>query len=165
MPQDHLVLRELGNAFAFIAIAAALPPLILFISKFFRPSFPYSGKLESYECGELPIGSAYVMFNNRFYLVAIVFLIFDVEVALMFPVLKLFRGAIETSPAYAWQVFSLAAAFVGILLMGLVYVLKKGDLDWIKDSADRTEAFKESDHFQTRTPQKFPRSEETGTTP
>src|SRR5688572_27026868 len=102
------MLQELGNAFAFIALAAALPPLILFVSKFFRPSFPYSGKLESYECGELPIGSAYIMFNNRFYLVAIVFLVFDVEVALMFPVLRLFRGAIESGSPFVWQVFGLA---------------------------------------------------------
>lgn len=144
------MLQEFGNAFAFIALAAALPPAILFISKFFRPSFPYSGKLESYECGELPVGSAYVMFNNRFYLVAIVFLVFDVEVAMMFPLVKLFRGAIETDMAFAWQVFISAALFVGILLVGLVYVLKKGDIDWIKDGAERVEAFKETNYYQER---------------
>lgn len=144
------MLQELGNAFAFIALAAALPPLILFVSKFFRPSFPYSGKLESYECGELPVGSAYVMFNNRFYLVAIVFLVFDVEVALMFPLLTLFRGAIETNMALAWQIFTVAMIFIGILVLGLVYELKKGDIDWIKDGAERAEAFKETRHYQDR---------------
>jgi NADH-quinone oxidoreductase subunit A len=149
MPQN-LMMQELGNAFAFIALAAVLPPLILFISKFFRPSFPYSGKLESYECGELPIGSAYVMFNNRFYLVAIVFLVFDVEVAMMFPLLKLFRGAIETNMEHAWHIFTVAMIFVGILFMGLVYVLKKGDIDWVKDGAERAEAFKDTEFYQER---------------
>lgn len=149
MPQN-LMMQELGNAFAFIALAAVLPPLILFISKFFRPSFPYSGKLESYECGELPIGSAYVMFNNRFYLVAIVFLVFDVEVALMFPLLKLFRGAVETDMQLAWQIFTIAMIFIGILFLGLIYELKKGDIDWVKDGADRADAFKETEFFQQR---------------
>ncbi|MEZ4813628.1 MAG: NADH-quinone oxidoreductase subunit A [Bdellovibrionota bacterium] len=149
MPQN-LMMQELGNAFAFIALAAALPPLILFISKFFRPSFPYSGKLESYECGELPVGSAYVMFNNRFYLVAIIFLVFDVEVAMMFPLLKLFRGAVETDGPLAWKIFALAMLFVGILLLGLIYALKKGDIDWVKDGVERAEAFKETEFFQQR---------------
>lgn len=149
MPQN-LMMQELGNAFAFIALAAVLPPLILFISKFFRPSFPYSGKLESYECGELPVGNAYVMFNNRFYLVAIVFLVFDVEVAMMFPLLKLFRGAIETNMSMAWQVFMSAIIFVGILLAGLIYVLKKGDIDWIKDGLERSSAFKDTEFYQER---------------
>ncbi len=144
------MLQELGNAFAFIALAAVLPPLILFVSKFFRPSFPYSGKLESYECGELPIGNAYVMFNNRFYLVAIVFLVFDVEVALLFPVLSLFRGAIETDMALAWQIFGLSMTFVGILLIGLIYELKKGDIDWIKDSLDRSDAYRETEFYKQR---------------
>jgi len=145
------MLQEFGNAFAFIALAAALPPLILWISSFFRPSFPYSGKLESYECGEQPIGSAYVMFNNRFYLVAIVFLVFDVEVALLFPVLQLFRSSIESASSMAIQIFSLSFLFIGILFLGLIYELKKKDIDWIKDSADRTEAFKQTEHFKSRT--------------
>ncbi len=144
------MLQELGNAFAFIVLAAALPPVILFVSKFLRPSFPYSGKLEPYECGEAPIGSAYVMFNNRFYLVAIVFLVFDVEVALMFPVLRLFRGAIETNMAMAWQIFTVSFVFIGILLLGLIYELKKGDIDWIKDGFERADAFKETEHYKSR---------------
>ena len=65
------MLQELGNALSFVILAAILPPLILFVSKFLRPSYPYEGKLTTYECGELPKGSAYIMFNNRFYLVAI----------------------------------------------------------------------------------------------
>ena len=146
------MLQELGNAFAFIALAAALPPLILAVGRFFRPSFPYSAKLESYECGELPIGSSYVMFNNRFYLVAIVFLVFDVEVALMFPVLRLFRGAIEAGGSAAWTLFSLAFSFVGVLFLGLIYVLKKGDIDWIKDGAERQDAYRNTDFYKSRTP-------------
>ena len=133
------MLQEFGNALCFVILAAILPPLILFISKFFRPSYPHSGKLETYECGELPKGSAYIMFNNRFYLVAIAFLVFDVEVALLFPVLRLFRGAVESGSGAA-PVFLLAFAFLFVLLIGLIYEWKKGDIDWVKDFMDRKEA-------------------------
>ncbi len=131
------MLQEFGNALSFVLLAAILPPLILFIGKFFRPSFPHEGKLTTYECGELPEGSAYVMFNNRFYLVAIVFLVFDVEVALLFPVLLLFREAIDIGGNTAAQVFALAFAFLGVLFIGLVYEWKTGDIDWVRDAEDR----------------------------
>lgn len=131
------MLQEFGNALSFVLLAAILPPLILFIGKFFRPSFPHEGKLTTYECGELPEGSAYVMFNNRFYLVAIVFLVFDVEVALLFPVLLLFREAIEIGGHAATQVFALAFAFLGVLFVGLIYEWKTGDIDWVRDAEDR----------------------------
>jgi NADH-quinone oxidoreductase subunit A len=133
------MLQEFGNVLSFIVLAAILPPAILFISKFLRPSYPYSGKLQTYECGETPKGSAYVMFNNRFYLVAIVFLVFDVEVALLFPVLKLFRASVQGG-GDSVQVFLLAFNFLFILLLGLVYEWKKGDIDWVKDATDRKQA-------------------------
>ncbi|NCN41910.1 NADH-quinone oxidoreductase subunit A [bacterium] len=134
------MLQELGNAFAFVLLAALLPPIILVLGSFFRPSFPHEGKLTTYECGEMPVGSAYLMFNNRFYLVAIVFLVFDVEVALLFPILMLFREAIEIGGSTALQVFSLAFAFLGVLFVGLIYEWKTGDIDWVKDAVDRKDA-------------------------
>jgi len=135
------MLQELGNALCFLILAAILPPLILFISKFFRPSYPHAGKSMTYECGEVPSGSAYVMFNNRFYLVAICFLVFDVEVALLFPVLMLFKESVNVGGAEAASVFLLAFSFLFVLFVGLVYEWKKGDLDWVKDSADRRQAY------------------------
>lgn len=130
------MLQEFGNALSFIVIAALLPPVALTIFSFFRPSYPHAGKLMTYECGEVPKGSAYVMFNNRFYLVAIVFLVFDVEVALLFPVMMLFREAVITGQG-ATEVFALSFSFLFILLLGLVYEWKKGDIDWIRDAKDR----------------------------
>lgn len=137
------MLQELGNALAFVLLAAILPPAILFLGKFFRPSFPHAGKMTTYECGELPQGSAYVMFNNRFYLVAICFLVFDVEVALLFPVLRLFRDAVGTPDSL--PIFLLSFSFLFVLFVGLVYEWKKGDIDWVKDSVDRKRAFFEEE--------------------
>lgn len=139
MIKTFQMLQEFGNAFGFILLAAILPIGILFVSKFFRPSLPHAAKLMAYECGEVPIGSAYIMFNNRFYLVAICFLIFDVEVALLFPVLSLFKSSLS-SPA-ALPVFALSFSFLFILFVGLVYEWKKGDLNWVKDSEDRKIAY------------------------
>lgn len=130
------MLQEFGNALSFIVLAAILPPAILFITKFLRPSYPHAGKQMTYECGEVPKGSAYVMFNNRFYLVAIVFLVFDVEVALLFPVMVLFRDAVISGHG-ATQVFLLSFSFLFVLLLGLIYEWKKGDIDWIRDAEDR----------------------------
>lgn len=122
------MLQELGNALAFIVVAAILPIFTLQVAKFFRPHHPFSAKSMPYECGEVPTGSAYIMFNNRFYLVAIAFLVFDVEVALLFPVMKLFREAALEGTAL--RIFIVAFTFLTILFVGLIYEWKTGDLDW-----------------------------------
>lgn len=142
------MLQEFANALSFIVLAAILPVGILFVSKFLRPSYPYSGKLTTYECGEDPKGSAYVMFNNRFYLVAIVFLVFDVEVAMLFPVLRLFKDAAISGGAL--PIFLLAFAFLFVLLIGLIYEWKKGDIDWVRDAIQRQKALREDALYKHR---------------
>lgn len=142
------MLQEFANALSFLVLAAILPVGILFVSKFLRPSYPYSGKLATYECGEDPKGTAFVMFNNRFYLVAIVFLVFDVEVALLFPVLRLFKDAAIAGDAL--PVFLLAFGFLFVLLIGLIYEWKKGDIDWVRDAIERKQALQEDEHFRHR---------------
>lgn len=82
-------------------------------------------KRTSYECGEAPIGDARVRFNARFYLVALVFLIFDVEAVFLVPIAVVYGqnaviGAIG------------AGIFVTILILGLAYDWANGDLDWVK---------------------------------
>jgi NADH-quinone oxidoreductase subunit A len=74
---------------AYLALFAAVGILFLFVNllvgRFLRPSNPHPEKLEIYECGEPSIGSSYVQFDLRFYVVALVFIVFDVEVAFLFP--------------------------------------------------------------------------------
>ena len=84
-------------------------------------------KLESYECGELPEGSAWVKFNIRFYVIALIFLIFDVEIAFLFPWAVVYQEL-------GLLAFIEAFLFVFILLVGFAYVWAKGDLDWVKMS-------------------------------
>lgn len=91
-------------------------------------------KLSSYECGEEPTGNAWLPFNPRFYVIALVFLLFDVEMVFIFPWATVFGNHEIIAAAPTWGWFSLAEMFIflGILILGLVYVWVKGDLDWIK---------------------------------
>jgi NADH-quinone oxidoreductase subunit A len=101
----------------------------------------------TYECGEPTIGSAWVRFDMRFYQVALVFLIFEVELAFLFPWAVVYNELIaETGNLFAFvEVF----VFVLILGLGLVYVWMKGDLDWIKSTASsRFEAAQGEDGLQ-----------------
>ena len=110
--------------FIVLAIILLIAPLV--IQSLISPRFNKGGdKLEIYECGELPEGSAWVQFNIRFYIIALIFIIFDVEVVFLFPWAVVFKdlGLIA---------FVEVMMFLGILIVGFIYVWMKGDLDWVK---------------------------------
>lgn len=112
-------------AFGVIAVVGAL-----LVGKLIRPHHPTKLKETAYECGEEPVGSAWSQFNIRFYVVGLVFIIFDVESALMFPVAAVFKNFNEIGMgAIALSSFLI---FITILVVGIVYCWKKGDLDWVK---------------------------------
>ncbi len=102
----------------------------LFIGSLIRPNNPNKLKLQPYECGEDPTGSAWANFNVRFYVVALIFIIFDVEGALMFPVAAVYQ---KFNALGAGGVILLSILiFIAVLIQGVVYCWKKGDLDWVK---------------------------------
>ena len=101
-----------------------------FASVLLAPKKPSHLKSTPYECGEQPVGSAWSMFNVRFYVVGLIFIIFDVESVLMFPVAAVFRELNDMGQGgYALIIFF---SFISILLEGIAYCWKKGDLDWVK---------------------------------
>ena len=112
-------------AFAAIMVLGAL-----LVGKLIRPSNPTELKGAPYECGEEPVGAAWSNFNVRFYVVALIFIIFDVEGALMFPVATVFRRFVEIGQGGA--ILGSFLLFVSVLVLGVVYCWKKGDLDWVK---------------------------------
>ena len=124
------MLFQWANVLVFITLALVLCGLMLGLGKLLRPDNPHPAKLATYECGEPPSGPAWINFNIRFYLIALVFVIFDVELAFVYPVVTVFRDWI----ARGQGPFALAeiAIFIGILAVGLVYVWVKGDLEWLK---------------------------------
>lgn len=119
------MLTQFGVVFFFILLGCAFILVSLFAGSLFRPSRPNPIKQSPYECGEQVVGGAFVRFNVRFYIIALIFLIFDVEVIVLFPWATQFK-------ALGPLAFLEVAFFVGILVVGLVYVWRKGDLEWIK---------------------------------
>jgi len=113
------------NAFWFLLIGLAFVGLNLLISRLIRPSDPNPVKLTPYECGEESEGTGFVRFNPRFYVIALVFLIFDIETVFIFPWAVVLKGA-------GVHVLIHMAIFLAILAVGLIYSWGKGDLDWIK---------------------------------
>jgi NADH-quinone oxidoreductase subunit A len=117
-------------AFAVVAIGFAAGTLTIF--RLIRPHFPEPDKAMTYECGEKPIGQAWFNFNPRFYLIALVFVIFEVDIALTFPVVVVYRDWVKASPGMGWIAFVELFLFTAILLVGLIWVWVHGDLEWIK---------------------------------
>lgn len=112
---------------AFLFVLAALVT-----SRLIQPFNPYREKGATYECGEPPVGSSWIRFNNRFYIIALIFLIFDVEVVFIFPCAAIFKSLVGAGTGLL-ALFEILV-FVLILLVGLAYVWAKGDLQWIKST-------------------------------
>lgn len=112
--------------------------ITLFVGRLLAPNKPNPEKLSSYECGEEPVGSSWIPFNPRFYVIALVFLLFDVEMVFIFPWATVFGSHHLLSEDARWGKLTLIEMFIfmGILILGLVYVWRKGDLNWIKPDAD-----------------------------
>lgn len=126
---------QFAAVLAFAAVAVLLPFGLLAGFKAIRPSFPSADKSLIYECGEKPIGRAWFNFNPRFYLVALVFVIFEVDLALTFPVAVVYKDWVAAGPQFAWVAFAELFLFILILVVGLVWVWAHGDLEWVKKLA------------------------------
>jgi NADH-quinone oxidoreductase subunit A len=127
---------ELASIFFFVAVGLSVPLLMLGLGWVVRPRVPNAQKLTVYECGEVPIHSAWFNFNPRFYIVALVFLVFDVEVAFTYPVAVVFRRWVARG--MGGFAFVELLVFVAILALGLAYVWRHGDLEWIKATRQDT---------------------------
>jgi NADH-quinone oxidoreductase subunit A len=110
-------------AFLFVGIAFVVVNLIAW--KVLRPERFSEEKNTTYECGENPQGSAWIQFNIRFYVFALIFIVFDVEAAFLLPWAVVFKelGALA---------FVEGLVFIAILAVGLAYVWAKGDLEWVR---------------------------------
>ena len=124
--------------FHFAAVLVLLVMAVLFIfgnlflGSLARPKNPTDEKRLIYECGEPPIGSSWIRYNIRFYTIALVYLIFDVEVVFLFPAVLVLKEM---------RVLALVEilTFVLILLIGLVYAWRYGNLDWVSSVGEEPE--------------------------
>jgi NADH-quinone oxidoreductase subunit A len=97
-------------------------------------------KLMPYECGKDPVGSARERFSVKFYLIAMLFILFDIEVIFLVPWAAVFKTLAAQSNAMRWFVYLEMMVFVGLLLVGYIYVVKKGAFDWGERARREAEA-------------------------
>src|SRR5581483_714110 len=119
------MLTEFSHVFAFIILAILFVAGGLVTSRLLRPKNPNRFKLASYECGEDTIGGAWTKFNIRYYVDALIFILFDVEILFVFP------WALVYKPM-GWLAVGEMFTFLVILGVGYVYVWSKGDLEWAR---------------------------------
>jgi NADH-quinone oxidoreductase subunit A len=112
-----------SSVLVFGVFIVAFGVVSLVAARLLRPSRPDATKLENYECGAEPIGTAWVQFPAGFYLVAIVFIVFDALAVFLFPWAMVLRGG-------GMAAFWVMAAFVGIILLGWLYAYREGVLEW-----------------------------------
>ena len=117
--------RDFGTVLFAVLLGIVMVAIPLFLQWLISPSRKTNDKLDTYECGEEAEGSAWLQFNIRFYVIALIFLIFDVEVVFLFPWAVVFK-----------EMGLLALIEMGIFLLiliaGLAYVWVKSDLDWVR---------------------------------
>ena len=128
------MLFNFANVIIFLLVAFGFVFVSLTLGSFLRPQLPTPEKLATYECGETPTEPAWLNFNMRFYILALLFIIFDVEIAFMFPVGVVFRQWIQDGSGLV--AFAEIAVFILILGLGLIYAWVKGDLEWAKKIDD-----------------------------
>lgn len=124
---------DYANVLIFLIAAAAFVGVNMILGSFLRPNKPTAEKLTPYECGEDPIGGAWVRFDIRYYTVALIYIVFAVEVAFLFPWARILKSTLDPAFGISRHVAMIEGLiFVAILLLGLIYVWVKGDLDWVK---------------------------------
>jgi len=132
---------EFANVLVYALVSAGFIFGSMTVGRILRPNRPTPEKLSTYECGEEAIGSAWIQFNVRFYIIALIFLIFDVEIAILFPWATIFK-----KPGMGLLVLGEILIFTLVLVVGFVYVWVKGDLEWLKSLGEvKTEPSRPND--------------------
>ncbi len=115
---------EYATVLVFIAMSLVLGASVLGVNRFLRPHHPDPVKNATYECGNEPFGSAQIRYNIRFYIFALLYVVFAVEAAFLFPWAVVFREIQGLLP------LGEVVVFIGILILALAYAWRKGALQW-----------------------------------
>jgi NADH-quinone oxidoreductase subunit A len=129
VPPTSDYLTAHASILVFLGAIVGILLFTLLLWKVIRPSRFSEEKLTTYECGEDPTGNAWIQFNIRFYVFALIFIVFDVEAVFLLPWATVFRDL-------GVLAYVEGLVFIGILVVALAYVWRKGDLAWVR-SEDR----------------------------
>ncbi len=121
------MLTEFGKVFLFFLLGIIFVAAGLLVAKILRPHNPTYEKNMAYECGEEPIGPQWMKFNIRFYVIALIFLLFDVELVVLFPWAMIYQKL-------GMVAYAAGAIFIVILFLADFYLWAKGDLEWERPS-------------------------------
>jgi NADH-quinone oxidoreductase subunit A len=135
------MIEQFGYVAAFLLAGILFLAIVLTLARFIRPNRPNDEKLSTYESGEEPAGNANTRFNPRFYVIALLFVLFEVELVFLFPWAVVFRDKSLVAAAPQWSTFALIEMliFIGILALGLAFAWKRGYLDWEKPAVKSTD--------------------------
>jgi len=116
---------------ALAVVALAIPITMMTVSSLLRPSVPEQGKTATYESGEVPTGSSQkIKFNIQYYMVALLFVVFDVETVLIFPWTVIYRDAV--SAVGMTKALLPMVVFIGVLAVGLGWAWRNGAVRWVR---------------------------------
>jgi NADH-quinone oxidoreductase subunit A len=115
---------------ALALVGVVVPISMIVVSSLLRPSVPEQGKRAIYESGEIPTGSTRIRFNIQYYMVALLFVIFDIETVLIFPWTVIYRDAVQSAGLVDALLPMLV--FIGILVIGLAWAWRNGAVRWVK---------------------------------
>ena len=116
---------------ALAAIAVLIPLGMMAVSWLLRPTVPEQGKRATYESGEIPTGNTRIRFNIQYYMVALLFVVFDIETVLIFPWTVIYRDAVASAGLVPALVPMLV--FIGVLVVGLVWAWRNGAVRWVRN--------------------------------
>ncbi len=130
---------------AFAVIAVAIPMGMMALSWLLRPSVPEDSKRTTYESGEVPTGTTRIRFNIQYYMVALLFVVFDIETVLIFPWVLIYRPALAADNGMGLvELLVPMLAFVGILVVALVWAWRNGVVEWARSpTAERQRTLRE----------------------
>ena len=111
-------------------MGVGIPLGMMAVSALLRPSVPEQGKTNTYESGEIPTGTAKIQFNIQYYMVALLFVVFDIETVLIFPWAVIYRPALESGVSLMQVLFPMLV-FIGVLVVGLVWAWRNGAVKWV----------------------------------
>ena len=115
---------------ALTLVAVLIPLSMIGISALLRPRVPEQGKTAVYESGEIPTGDTRIRFNIQYYMVALLFVIFDIETVLIFPWTVIYRDAVGSAGLVKALVPMLV--FIGVLVVGLAWAWRNGAIKWVR---------------------------------
>ncbi|WP_276300748.1 NADH-quinone oxidoreductase subunit A [Halorussus lipolyticus] len=121
-------------AIGALALVGLLIPLgMMAVSSLIRPSVPEQGKTTTYESGEVPTGGTRIRFNIQYYMVALLFVVFDIETVLIFPWTVIYRRAVSMEGVGLTGALLPMLIFIGVLVVGLGWAWRNGAVRWVRN--------------------------------